>query len=142
MKIGRATLPAKICSSERLKIRGCCGFLVSLQGSHEAAIEHVRRALEISRRIAHRSGETDALYRLGWLHLTQGKPATPDESNPGIRYERAAEFFEQAHALARETGNSLSELHSLSVRHGSTGCWATTRRLRTPTRRASAWPNG
>jgi tetratricopeptide (TPR) repeat protein len=89
------------------------GFLVSLQGSHEAAIEHVRRALEISRGIAHRSGEVDALYRLGWLHLTQREPAAPDESDPGTRYERAAGFFEQAHALARETGNSLSELHGL-----------------------------
>jgi tetratricopeptide (TPR) repeat protein len=89
------------------------GFLVSLHGSHEAAIEHVLRALEISRGIAHRSGEVDALYRLGWLHLTQREPAAPDESDPGIRYERAAGFFEQAHALARATGNSLSELHSL-----------------------------
>jgi tetratricopeptide (TPR) repeat protein/transcriptional regulator with XRE-family HTH domain len=86
------------------------GFLVSLEGSHEAAIEHVHRALEISRRIAHRSGEVDALYRLGRLHLTQREPAAPD---PGTRYERAAGFFDQAHALARDTGNSLGELHGL-----------------------------
>jgi tetratricopeptide (TPR) repeat protein/transcriptional regulator with XRE-family HTH domain len=89
------------------------GFLVSLQGDHAAAVEHIRRALAISRRIAHRSGETDALYRLGWLHLTQGEPDAPDGSDPGTRYERAAGFFEQAHALARATGNSLGELHAL-----------------------------
>jgi tetratricopeptide (TPR) repeat protein/transcriptional regulator with XRE-family HTH domain len=86
------------------------GFLVSLQGSHESAIEHVGQALEISRRIAHRSGETDALYRLGWLHLSHSTPEAPD---PAARYERAAGYFEQAHALAREIGNSLSELHGL-----------------------------
>ncbi|GAA5121785.1 hypothetical protein GCM10023320_31150 [Pseudonocardia adelaidensis] len=88
------------------------GFLVTLQGSHQVAIEHVGRALEISRRIAHRSGEADALYRLGWLYLAQRGPA-PGESDPGTRYERAAGYFEQAHALAREIGNSLGELHSL-----------------------------
>jgi tetratricopeptide (TPR) repeat protein/transcriptional regulator with XRE-family HTH domain len=82
------------------------GFLVSLQGSHEAAVEHVDRALEISRRIGHRSGEADALYRLGWLHLTHG-------SSPGIRYARAAGFFAQAQALARDIGNPLGELHAL-----------------------------
>lgn len=87
------------------------GFLLSLQDSHDAAIEHVGRALEIGRRIAHRSGVGDALYRLGWLHLTQ--PAATDRSDPGTRYERAARFFEQAHSLAREIGNSLGELHGL-----------------------------
>jgi tetratricopeptide (TPR) repeat protein len=88
------------------------GFLVSMQGRHEAAIEHVGRALEISRRIAHRSGEVDALYRLGWLHLAQRGPAFP-ESDADTRYERAAGYFEQAHALARDIGNSISELHGL-----------------------------